>query len=137
MKVEELTANDVRAVTALWEEAGLTRSWNDPESDYKRAMEGVTSTVLGLKGDGILVGTVMVGHDGPRGWVYYLAVRPNRQREGLGRELMAAAEEWLRQHGAVKVNLMVRSENEATIHFYEQTGYVASDVQVLARWLNT
>jgi ribosomal protein S18 acetylase RimI-like enzyme len=137
MKTEELVSDDVLAVTALWAEVGLTRPWNDPASDFRRAVEGPTSAVLGLKENGTLLGTVMVGHDGHRGWVYYLAVRPDRQRAGLGRVLMKSAEQWLQDHGAVKIQLMVRNENVATRLFYERIGYELSDVAVLARWLST
>ncbi len=77
----------------------------------------------------------MVGHDGHRGWVYYLAVGKAHQREGIGSELMSAAEEWLRKMGAVKVQLMVRSENEMVLNFYGRVGYETSDVKVLQRWL--
>jgi ribosomal protein S18 acetylase RimI-like enzyme len=134
--IEELGSDDVLAVTSLWEEVGLTRPWNDPESDYRRAHQGLTSAVLGLKESGTLIGTVMVGHDGHRGWLYYLAVRPNRQREGLGRILMTSAEEWLRTRGAVKIQLMVRSENVDNQKFYRRVGYEPSDVTVFARWLS-
>jgi ribosomal protein S18 acetylase RimI-like enzyme len=137
MKTEELVADDLLAVTALWGEVGLTRPWNDPASDFRRAVEGPTSTVLGLKGNDTLIGSVMVGHDGHRGWAYYLAVQPDRQREGLGRILMKSAEQWLRDHGAVKIQLIVRNENVATRLFYERIGYELSDVSVLARWLST
>ena len=136
MTVEELTIDDLSTVTALWNEVGLTRPWNDPQSDFRRAHDGPSSVILGMKQNGTLVGTVMVGHDGHRGWVYYLAVEPARQRQGLGRRLMAAAEEWLREHGAVKIQLMVRNENAATRHFYERRGYQESDVVVFAKWLN-
>ncbi len=77
----------------------------------------------------------MVGHDGHRGWIYYLAVGKVHQREGFGSELMNAAEEWLRKNGAVKVQLMVRSENESAMSFYGNVGYESSDVKVLSRWL--
>ena len=136
MGVEEVTDDDMQAVTALWGEVGLTRPWNGPESDFRRARKGPSSAILGVKQNGALVGSVMVGHDGHRGWVYYLAVAPAWQRQGLGRELTSAAEEWLRDRGAVKIQLMVRNENASTRHFYERRGYQESDVVVLAKWLN-
>lgn len=77
----------------------------------------------------------MVGYDGHRGWVYYLAVAEDHQGKGIGSELMRTAEEWLRERGAVKVQLMVRSQNELVLSFYEKVGYVISDVKVLSRWL--
>jgi ribosomal protein S18 acetylase RimI-like enzyme len=133
--IRELTELDALSVTALWTEAGLTRPWNDAAMDFQRALDGATSAVLGLERDDVLLGTVMVGHDGHRGWVYYLAVRTTHQRQGVGSELMSAAEEWLRQTGAVKVQLMVRNENESALRFYRRVGYVTSDVNVLSRWL--
>jgi ribosomal protein S18 acetylase RimI-like enzyme len=135
MQVLELSIRDEASVVSLWDEAGLTRPWNDASADFHRAVAGATSAVLGLKEDGALIGTVMVGSDGHRGWVYYLAVREARREQGIGRSLMAAAEEWLRQRGAVKIQLMVRSENAQVIAFYEDAGYERNDVQVLSRWI--
>jgi ribosomal protein S18 acetylase RimI-like enzyme len=122
---------------ALWHETGLTRPWNDPELDLSRALEGPASTVLAaLDPTGQLLGTAMVGHDGHRGWVYYLAVRTAEQRNGIGRDLMQACEEWVRDHGLPKIQLMVRSANAGVVSFYESLGYVASDVVVLGRVLS-
>jgi ribosomal protein S18 acetylase RimI-like enzyme len=135
MTVEELTEGDEPAVIALWGKVGLTRPWNSPADDYQRALSGPTSAILGLRRELTLIGTVMVGHDGHRGWMYYLAVAPTCQRQGIGRELVAAAEVWLRQRGAVKVQLMVREGNSSAHRFYEQIGYSTSDVTVLARWI--
>ena len=76
------------------------------------------------------MGTVMVGHDGHRGWVYYLAVDESQRGTGLGKRMMAAAENWLRINGAVKVQLMVRSGNDLVLGFYEHLGYEDANVQV-------
>ncbi|WP_406610190.1 GNAT family acetyltransferase [Planctomonas psychrotolerans] len=136
MDIRDLTPSDLDAVTALWEEAGLTRPWNPPERDLERALTGSTSTVLGgVDAGGRLLGTVMVGSDGHRGWVYYLAVRQECRGAGLGRQLMAAAEEWLRERGAVKVQLMVRTTNEHVLGFYDALGYEDADVRVRSQWL--
>jgi ribosomal protein S18 acetylase RimI-like enzyme len=135
MNVFELTARDEASVVALWTQAGLIRPWNDASADFHRAIVGETSAVLGLMEDGQLTGTVMVGNDGHRGWVYYLAVGEDCRRQCNGRMLMAAAEEWLREKGVVKVQLMVRNENAPVLEFYEVAGYERNDVQVLSRWL--
>lgn len=123
-------------VIELWEAAGLTRPWNPAADDYARAVEGPTSDVLGVHDGGVLVGTVMVGHDGHRGWVYYLAVRDADREAGYGRALMLAAEAWLRGHGGVKLQLMVRTENKAVHDFYRAIGYEPQDVTVLGRRLD-
>jgi ribosomal protein S18 acetylase RimI-like enzyme len=78
----------------------------------------------------------MVGFDGHRGWVYYLAVDPGRRRRGLGRSLMAAAEDWLMVRGAPKLQLMVRSDNEAAMGFYQRLGLERQEVIVLGRRLD-
>ena len=134
MDVRELTAADRAATTALWAEVGLTRPWNDPGADFDRAVAGPTSCVLGAV-DGGLAAAAMVGHDGHRGWVYYLAVSPARRRRGLGRRMMAESERWLRDHGAVKVNLMVRDDNPGALGFYQRIGYEDAHTTVLAKWL--
>jgi len=133
--IETLTRSDARVAVLLWEEADLTRPWNDAEADFLRAVEGPSSAVLGLHHDGILIGTVMVGIDGHRGWVYYLAVKPRYRRRGLGRQLMSGAETWLRQRGAPKVQFMVRSESAEVIDFYTHLGYIPQYVQVMGRRL--
>ena len=136
MQICDLTSMDIEPAAALWQQAGLTRPWNPPEPDLRRALDGHTSTVLGAFDDEGLVGTVMVGHDGHRGWVYYLAVDESRRGTGLGKRLMTAAEVWLRERGAVKVQLMVRSSNEAVLGFYDHLGYEDADVRVRSKWLN-
>ena len=121
---------------ALWQEAGLTRPWNDPAADLRRAMAGAGSTVLAaIDDDGGLGGTLMVGHDGHRGWVYYLAVSSARRRQGLGRALMGAGERWLRERGVPKLNLMVRHSHRSAVAFYEALGYEDGEVVVLGRFL--
>lgn len=136
MEVIELKVEDTSSAVALWTDSGLTRPWNDPVVDFQRAVEGTTSAVLGCKRDNALIGTVMVGNDGHRGWVYYLAVAKLDQHNGVGSQLMRAAENWLRKSGAVKVQLMVRSENQSVLNFYRECGYETSDVKVLSRWLD-
>lgn len=78
----------------------------------------------------------MVGHDGHRGWVYYVAVAPSVQRRGLGRQMMRACEEWLRSRQVPKIQLMVRAENMAVIGFYRHLGYADAQVVVLGRRLD-
>lgn len=135
MDVRELPDELREDAVALWHDAGLTRPWNDPVADLSRALDGPSSTVLAVVDDG-LVGTAMVGHDGHRGWVYYLAVTPSARRSGVGRALMSACERWLADRGVPKIQLMVRSDNQAALGFYERLGYPHVDVTVLGRRLD-
>lgn len=136
MDLRELTATERKAAVRLWGDAGLTRPWNDPVADFDRAVAGGQSAVLGLFDDGTLAGTVMVGDDGHRGWVYYLAVDVVHRRRGAGAALMAAAENWMLSRGVAKVNLMVRHSNQAALGFYAKFGYGDDEVTVLSRRLS-
>jgi ribosomal protein S18 acetylase RimI-like enzyme len=134
--IGHLTAADVADAVALWEEAGLTRPWNDPSADFLRAVGGPSSVVLGAREGTDLVGAAMVGHDGHRGWIYYLAVADAARGHGLGRQLMAAAEAWLLERGIPKVQFMVRTGNEVVLDFYDHLGYARQDCVVLGRRLD-
>jgi ribosomal protein S18 acetylase RimI-like enzyme len=78
-----------------------------------------------------------LGHDGHRGWVYYLAVARAFRRLGVGTMLMRSAEQWCRERSVPKLQLMVRSESVEMAHFYGALGYEKSDVVVLAKWLKS
>ena len=136
LAIADIADADVEAVIALWQRCGLTRPWNDPASDIALARRNGNSTVLVGRADGALVATAMVGHDGHRGWVYYVAVDPASQKQGLGRAIMAAAEQWLRAAGLPKLQLMVRRENAKAGAFYRSIGYEESDTVVYARWID-
>ncbi|MFC3714516.1 GNAT family acetyltransferase [Sphingoaurantiacus capsulatus] len=131
-----LEPQEADAAVALWQACGLTRPWNDPHADLKFAFDTPTSTILAGRIDGKLAATVMVGFDGHRGWVYYLAVDPTLQRGGHGAVMMRAAEDWLRGQGVPKLNLMVRGDNAVATGFYEAIGYDRSDVIVLQKFLD-
>jgi ribosomal protein S18 acetylase RimI-like enzyme len=130
------TPGDVSATIALWEACGLTRTWNDPRVDFAQAEQSDASTILLAREEGAVAGSVMVGFDGHRGWVYYLAVAEAHRRKGLGRALMEAAEAWLVAREAPKIQLMIRADNAAMRGFYDALGYAASDVTVLGKRLD-
>jgi len=127
---------DVPAVIALWQRCGLTRPWNDPTSDIAFARRGPNATILVGRSDDAIAATAMVGHDGHRGWVYYVAVDPDQQRKDFGRAIMAAAEDWLRAQGIAKVMLMVRPDNTQVRAFYDRLGYDEQERVIYAKWLD-
>lgn len=135
MHIESLSPSHFDAAVGLWHDAGLTRPWNDPMADLRRAVAGPSSTVLAGRDGEELVATAMVGHDGHRGWVYYLAVRPDRQRRGHGRSMMRACETWLSARDVPKIDLMVRTENDEVMAFYAALGYAHDDVVVMSKRL--
>jgi ribosomal protein S18 acetylase RimI-like enzyme len=73
--------------------------------------------------DNELVGTIMAGYDGHRGWIYSVAVSPSHQRRGIGSQLVSHAERALIARGAVKINLQIMGGNEAVTAFYESLGF--------------
>jgi hypothetical protein len=131
-----ISDGDVAAVIALWQACGLTRPWNDPASDIALARRGPNSTVLVGRDGGAIVATVMVGHDGHRGWVYYVATDPDRRAKGFGRAIMNAAEDWLRATGIAKLQLLVRRDNAKAGAFYQSIGYAEAQTIVFAKWLD-
>ena len=106
MTIRPFHEGDRAAVLALLEACGLTRPWNPPGGD-----------------------------DGRRGWLYYLSVQPGLRQSGLGQAFMTAAENWLRDRGCRKIELMVRNTNDDVIGFYEAIGYGQEPMAVLSRWL--
>ena len=135
--ISDLSPDEIPAAIAIWKEAGLLRLWNDPRADAALALRHAGSTILAARREAELVATVMVGHDGHRGWVYYLAVAPAFRRQGVGTMRLRSAEQWCRARGVPKLQLMVRSENVEVASFYAALGYDKSDVVVLAKWLNS
>jgi ribosomal protein S18 acetylase RimI-like enzyme len=135
--VREITDADVEQVVALWEACALTRPWNDPRRDIADARRNPTSTILVAHDGEAVVGSVMAGYEGHRGYLYYVAVAPDRQGTGLGRQVVVAAEDWLEQTGAQKVRLMVRTTNTAVLGFYENLGYADVECTVLGRDLGS
>jgi ribosomal protein S18 acetylase RimI-like enzyme len=121
--VRALADADVPGAIDLWHRAGVARPWNDPAKDIAFARASPHAAILAAEDAGRIVGTAMVGEDGHRGWVYYVAVDPDLQRGGLGRALMDAAEDWLRARGIWKLQLLVRADNERARGFYARLGY--------------
>lgn len=121
--IRDIRDEDIEQVIALWHAAGVARPWNDPMKDIAFARRDVHSTILVAVLDGRVAGTVMVGEDGHRGWIYYVAAAPEHQGSGLGRSLMNAAEDWLARRGVWKMQLLVRDDNAKVKDFYRHLGY--------------
>lgn len=127
---------DLGAVVDLWQACGLVRPWNPPAADIRFLRASGHGELLVAEAEGRVVGTVMVGHDGHRGWVYYMAVEPTRQGLGLGTRLLRAAEDWAAGRGVRKLELMIRDSNAAVAGFYRSCGYEREPVVVMSRWLD-
>jgi ribosomal protein S18 acetylase RimI-like enzyme len=133
--IRPFTADDREAVIALWQDCRLVVPQNDPAMDIAAKVRFQPDLFLVALLDGRLVGTIMAGYEGHRGWINYLAVAPDRRRHGLGKALMGAAEKALRALGCPKINLQVRRTNSPVIAFYRALGFNEDEVISLGKRL--
>jgi ribosomal protein S18 acetylase RimI-like enzyme len=122
---EYIDEQDRSTVIQLWKQVfGYPGAHNDPafSIDAKRRVKD--GLLFVAREDADVVGTVMVGYDGHRGWIYSLAVAPERRRHGIGTALMRHAEAALIERGCPKINLQVTETNAAIVSFYQKLGYV-------------
>jgi ribosomal protein S18 acetylase RimI-like enzyme len=136
LTIKAIEDGDITEVTTLWQRCGSTRAWNDPAGDIALARKEANATVLLGRSEGALLASVLVGHDGHRGWVYYVTVDPDHRFKGYGRVIMTAAEDWLRARGIEKLQLMVRRDNAKVHAFYESLGYYDQERVIFAKWLD-
>ena len=137
MQIRPYHVADVDVVIALWRACDLIRPWNDPARDIERKVAMADDLLLVGTVDGRVIGTVMAGYEGHRGWINYLAVDPKARGVGQGRALMAAADTRLRELGCPKINLQVRATNPDAIAFYERIGFTVDDAVSLGKRLLT
>jgi ribosomal protein S18 acetylase RimI-like enzyme len=135
MHIRPFQPQDEEAVVSLWRRCDLVRPWNDPHKDIRRK-RGVRPDwfLVGVL-DGRIVACVMAGYEGHRGWLNYLAVDPDRQRQGLARAIVTEAERLLREAGCPKINLQIRTSNQGVIEFYRRLGYSIDDVVSMGKRL--
>ena len=140
MDVRPVLNSDTDAVVVLWlvvfpEYSDLTRPQRDPRSNVVRKLAFGDGLFWLAEVDGRVVGTVMAGYDGHRGWVYSLGVHPEARRLGVGRALLIEAERALVKLGCPKVNLQVLSSNAGALAFWRSVGYAQDDVVSLGKRL--
>jgi ribosomal protein S18 acetylase RimI-like enzyme len=137
LTIRPAVPEDEARVVELWRASDLVVSYNDPAGDFRFARGGACSDVLvGEDETSRISGSVMVGHDGHRGWLYYVASAPHARDSGIGRQMVQAAEDWLRQRGVLKAQLMVRETNTQVVSFYERLGYEVAPRVVMSKWLD-
>jgi ribosomal protein S18 acetylase RimI-like enzyme len=124
------------AVVDLWRKCNLVVLQNDPVEDIHRKLAFQPELFfVGLMGEKV-IGSIMVGYEGHRGWLNYVAVLPEHQRHGYGRRLVEKAVGELKKLGCLKVNLQVRTSNVSVIEFYKHLGFKEDDVVSLGKRLN-
>ena len=134
MIIRPYRAADETAVIALWEACAMLR-WSDPRKDIARKLQVNPEWFLVGESDGAVIATCMIGYEGHRGWINFLAVAPERQGGGGGKALMDEAERILRGVGCAKINLQVRASNTKVMKFYERLGFAAEELVNLGKRL--
>ena len=123
MVIRAYHKEDQEAVVDLWMKCGLVVPHNNPISDIERKLKVNPEWFLVGVIEDEVVATCMAGYEGHRGWINYLAVRPDLQSQGFGKQIMDHAESLLTKAGCPKINLQIRSTNQKAIGFYESIGY--------------
>lgn len=127
--------DDENEVINLWLRCGLVHPQNDPRKDIRRKSKVRPDLFLVGTLQEKIVASVMVGYEGHRGWINYLAVDPDCRKRGFGRRMMDAAERLLRAEGCPKINLQVRTSNDTVVAFYRAMGFLPDDVVSLGKRL--
>jgi ribosomal protein S18 acetylase RimI-like enzyme len=127
LEIRAYQTGDERAIIGLWRRCGGIR----PKLEIAPDM-----FLVGVL-DSEVIASVMAGYEGHRGWLNYVAVAPPFRGRGYGRQILAHAEELLRQRGCPKINLQVRPDNASAIHFYQRLGFAVDDVASMGKRLVT
>lgn len=130
--IEKATEQDITSMLNLWKTIpGLGEG--DGEESLRNFMERNPSTCLVLREKEHLIGTVLGGFDGHRGYIYHLAVHPDYQGRGYGKALFSRVTRELRSLGAPKIHLFVFRDNQQAITFYQgQEGQLRQDIHVFS-----
>ena len=128
--------DDYEQVIELWLRAGIKVGPSDSRAGISQRLQRDEDLFLvALDECGSVIGAVLGGFDGRRGWVNHLAVEPVHQRRGVGKALVALIEERLRSRGCLKVNLLVAGDNRRVLGFYDKLGFQSGDVVFMEKWL--
>ena len=115
---------DEEALVSLWNICKLTVPWNNPYKDIARKLNVQAELYLVGYLEDKLIASVMGGYDGHRGWINYLAVHPDFQARGYGKQLMDNVENRLRKLGCPKINFQIRDANNKVLSYYQKLGFV-------------
>ncbi len=136
MLMREFRLEDYGEVVEVWKSAGLILRPGDKLEDVRLKLKRDPDLFLVAMEDSKIVGAVMGAWDGRRGWINHLAVRPNRQREGIGRSLIAELEARLKRKGCKKVNAQIYTWNKKSMEFFNSLGYqVHTDLVMIGKQL--
>lgn len=123
VQIHEFQINDYNVVFELWKEAGLVIRPGDDMNGVRMKLLRDPDLFLLARLEGEIVGCVIGGWDGRRGWVYHLAVKPSHQRRGIATALLSEVEKRLGEKGAKKINAQIYQSNTKSLKFFKARGY--------------
>jgi len=123
VQIQEFDVRDYEAIVSLWTEAGLVLRPGDELESVRLKLQRDADLFLVAKKGNEIVGSVMGGWDGRRGWIYHLAVRPSHQRQGIAKSLIRELELRMAAKGAKRLNAQVYESNIASLQFFKACGY--------------
>lgn len=120
-----MRTDDHAALMMLWEEADgvLLRETDTPEAFARFLARNPDTSFIAIAGLAV-VGSIMAGHDGWRGYLYHVAVRHEWRRQGVGTQLVDAAVAAVRQHHVPKIHCLVKRDNIAAHRFWHARGFL-------------
>jgi ribosomal protein S18 acetylase RimI-like enzyme len=129
MNIRNMTIGDYDAVYALWfNKPGISlNDTDDSRRGIEKYLDRNPGTCFVAEEDGVIMGVILSGHDGRRGYIHHTAVAASRRRRGIGRALLDAALEALKREGIYKAALVAFADNAAGNAFWEKNGFAARD----------
>ena len=135
--IEEFTIQAYDEMMALWRDSegvGLSDADSPKAISHYLARNPGMSFVAGM--DGRIVGAVLCGHDGRRGYIHHLAVHRTCQRQGIGKALAARCTEALESAGIQKCHIFILNDNPDGRQFWDRIGWnFRTDIRVMSRIL--
>ena len=123
VKIRLMTINDWESVEKVWKDHEGTNPVDDSEEGFTRYLKRNPTTSFVAEDDGKIIGTILAGHDGRRGFLHHVVVLPEYRKQGIGRMLVESAMEALGKEGIQKVLLVVFNDNENGNQFWEHIGF--------------
>ncbi|MDF5734524.1 MULTISPECIES: GNAT family acetyltransferase [unclassified Nostoc] len=128
MNIRPYQESDAESVSALWDEVFPNNpSHSSPKLVISQKLAVQPELFFITEINSVIIGTIMAGYDGHRGWLYTVAVSPQYQRQGIGSKLVQHAEKVLIAMGCLKINLQVRVSNAEVVEFYRKLGYLVEE----------
>jgi ribosomal protein S18 acetylase RimI-like enzyme len=125
MNIRTMTIADYESVFTLWlntPNMGLN-NLDDSKDGIAKYLARNPNTCFVAEKNGVIIGVILCGHDGRRGYIHHTAVAENEQRCGVGTALMNAAMNALEREGINKAALVVFGKNEKGGAFWEKQGF--------------